>query len=342
MESHDAWILFFLCLLLSLIFNYLILKYSKKLNILMDRGNTSKPQRMHFEDIPRAGGIGIFISIVFALFYTNNALLLLPLIFIFASGILEDLHNSLSPKLRLFLQVLGASLAIYIFNCVITNIGIEIPYYLGVIFSIFCIVGISNSINIIDGFNGLAGGISLMALLSIIVVSYIVGDSNVFYISLALGGAIAGFLLLNFPYGKIFLGDGGAYLIGFIIAFLLIKLTQENNVSAWYGLCIMIYPTFEVIFSIYRKKVLRNIPATSPDSIHFHMLLYKRLVKVNYKTSIFIWILNIPFVFLPILFFNNHLMLIALSIVFIVLYVFIYFGLINFKSKKFKSLKKYF
>ncbi|RAX53910.1 hypothetical protein CCY99_05705 [Helicobacter sp. 16-1353] len=294
---------------------------------------------MHYGDIPRGGGIGIlcslFIAILFGLQY-GFLLLLIPIILVFLSGILEDLHNSLSPKKRLLLQILGAVSVIYLYDCVITDVGFEIPYYFGIIFSIFCIVGIINAINIIDGFNGLAGGFSILVLISIACVSYMVGQIDIFYISIALIGGILGFLLLNFPKGKIFLGDGGAYLLGFLMAFLLITLTQDGGkkVSAWYGVCIMIYPIFEVLFSIYRKKFLREMSAMEPDSVHFHMLVYKRITRSNYKTSILIWIFNIPFIFLPILFYDNIIILMILIFVFICMYLFMYAKIIKFRGLK--------
>lgn len=330
---------FFICLFVAFVIDAFIIKYTKQTGILLDKDSSLKPQKMHYGDIPRAGGIGILCALVVAILFGLKygfLLFLIPVFLIFLSGILEDLHNSLSPKKRLLLQILGAISITYLFECVITDIGIEIPYYVGVVFSIFCIVGVTNAINIIDGFNGLAGGFSILALISIASVSYIVGQIDIFYISIALIGGVFGFLFLNFPKGKIFLGDGGAYLLGFIIAFLLIKLTQDGSgrVSAWYGVCIMIYPIFEVLFSVYRKKFLREMSAMEPDGVHFHMLIYKRITRSNYKTSVLLWIFNIPFVFLPILFFDNIIVLLILILVFIFIYIFIYFSIIKFRGLK--------
>ena len=329
--------IFFISLFIAFVADIFIIKYAQKSGFLLDKSSTIKPQKMHYGDIPRAGGIGIFLAFCFVIFFGLkyiSLLLLVPIFLVFLSGVLEDFKNSLSPKQRLLLQVLAAISAIYFFDCVIVDIGISLPYYLGVVFSVFCIVGIINAINIIDGFNGLAGGFCTLALLSIAFVSYIVGDIKIFYICIGLIGGICGFLILNFPKGRIFLGDGGAYLLGFVLAFLLIKLTQnENNgVSPWYGITIMIYPIFEVLFSIYRKKIIRSMSAMQPDSIHFHMLIYKRITRSNYKTSMFIWALNLPFIFLPILFFDNTFVLIVIAIIFIFIYLFIYFRIIKFAS----------
>lgn len=348
---------FLLTLGLSSIISFLIIKFANNFRIFIDKDSSNKPQKMHLGDIPRAGGISIFVSFSLALlgkgfekafiseiFEPINygfLLFLIPLICVFLSGILEDFSNSLTPKMRLLLQTFGVSVAILIFNCVVINIGFEIPYIVGLILSIFGIVGVINAINIIDGFNGLAGGVSIMILISIAIVSYLTNDESVFYISLALTGSLCGFMLLNFPMGKIFLGDGGAYLSGFVIAFLLIMLTQRNDeISVWYALCVIIYPVFEVLFSIYRRKFIRGTSPTAPDRIHFHTLLYKRHIKVNHQTSIFIWLLNIPVVFLPIFFYQNSLALIGLIIIFIIIYIFIYTKIIKFGGLKLYKEKK--
>ncbi len=347
--------IFIATFLIVLIVDMFIIKWTKKYGILLDKDNTSKPQKMHDGNIPRAGGIGIAIGIVVALLfgvylgYINlqhkefartisrdfgYLLFIIPLGFVFISGILEDFHNSISPKKRLLLQILGASVAIWLFNSVVVDIGFVMPFAIGVAFSVFAITGVINALNIIDGFNGLSSGFSIMVLISITCVSYIVGDYSIFYISIMCIGAILGFMILNFPKGNIFLGDGGAYIIGFLLAYLLIKLTQENGVSAYYGLCVMIYPIFEVLFSAYRRRLVRGTSAMQPDSIHFHTLIFKRLTRSNYKTSIFIWLFNVPFVFLPILFFNNIFVLLALIVIFIALYLFVYFKIIKFGNLK--------
>ena len=155
--------------------------------------------------------------------------------------------------------------------------------------------------------------------------------------------------LVAFAIMKIFLGDGGAYLLGFLVAFLLIILTQDSipvgedlgeslknaifktKVSAYYGLCIAIYPVFEVIFSIWRKKFWRKMSAMKPDSIHFHMVIFKRITKSNHKTSIFIWLFNVPFIALGSVFYDNLPVLIALIALFILLYLYLYFKIIRFK-----------
>ena len=101
--------------------------------------------------------------------------------------------------------------------------------------------------------------------------------------------------------------------------------------SAYYGLCIAIYPVFEVLFSIWRKKFWRKMSAMKPDAVHFHMLIFKRITKINYKTSIFIWLFNVPFIALGSVFYGNATALIALICAFMCLYVYLYFKIVRFK-----------
>ena len=350
--------------LLSFFISCALIKYANHTGKMMDLDSAKKPQKMHFGDVPRAGGVGVFVAfcagivalVAFDKIEAKFLALLIPAILIFTSGILEDFNRPLSPKTRLFLQTLGAISAIVAFpNCVITDIGVELYYDFAVFFTIFCIVGVINAINIIDGFNALAGGYALFVLISIAVVSAFAGNVVVCYIALVLLSAIFGFLVLNFPNAKIFLGDGGAYLVGFLLAFLLVILTQDSAklpsdsanivqsvetlnapsskstfVSAYFGLCVMIYPVFEVLFSIWRRKK-RKLGALTADNLHLHTLIFKRITHSNPKTTIFLLIFNAPFIIVPIFFYDNTPILIALCAVFIALYIVIYKRIIRFK-----------
>ena len=105
----------------------------------------------------------------------------------------------------------------------------------------------------------------------------------------------------------------------------------KTKVSAYYGLCIAIYPVFEVLFSIWRKKLWRKMSAMKPDSIHFHMIIFKRITKINYKTSIFIWLFNLPFIALGSVFYDNVPILVALICLFVASYLYLYFRIIRFR-----------
>lgn len=328
---------------LSFIISYAMIKIAKRTGKMLD--SADKVQKMHFGKIPRGGGVGVFVAfcagiallVAFGKIEAKFLALIIPASFIFTSGILEDFNYALSPKIRLILQTAGAISAIIIFpNCVIVDIGVELYYNLAIIFTLFCMVGVTNAMNIIDGFNGLAGGFALLVLISIAIVSAIVGNVAIFYIALVLISVVLGFLVLNFPNAKIFLGDGGAYFMGFLLAFLLVILTQDSSnniadksVSAYYGLCVMIYPVFEVLFSIWRRK-RRRLSAMSADKLHLHTLIFKRVTHSSIKTSMLLWAINTPFIFTPIFFYDNITILVALIVVFIAIYIFLYLKIIRF------------
>lgn len=328
---------------LSFIISCVMIKIAKRTGKMLD--SADKVQKMHFGKIPRGGGVGVFVAfctgiallVAFGKIEAKFLALIIPANFIFTSGILEDFNYALSPKIRLILQTAGAISAIIIFpNCVIVDIGVELYYNLAIIFTLFCMVGVTNAMNIIDGFNGLAGGFALLVLISIAIVSAIVGNVAVFYIALVLISVVLGFLVLNFPNAKIFLGDGGAYFMGFLLAFLLVILTQDSSnniadksISAYYGLCVMIYPVFEVLFSIWRRK-RRKLSAMSADKLHLHTLIFKRVTHSSIKTSMLLWAINTPFIFTPIFFYDNITILVALIVVFIAIYIFLYLKIIRF------------
>jgi UDP-N-acetylmuramyl pentapeptide phosphotransferase/UDP-N-acetylglucosamine-1-phosphate transferase len=303
-----------------------IIHLSHKHAFFLDHACNDKPQNYHTDTTPRAGGIGIVSGMLFFIFTPLGIKLFLPVFFAFLSGIFEDFHNSLSPKLRLALQSIAALSAILLTGSVVTylGLGIHIPYWAGVVFSTFAIVGMMNAVNIIDGFNGLASGIILFILLSFGITSYQQENFDMFHIILITAGTTFGFFLLNFPKGKIFLGDGGAYLLGFIVSIIGIFLASKyEGVSPWYILAIFIYPVWEVVFSIIRKKYMGHSPF-QPDSNHLHMLIYRQITHSNPKTALFILAAITPFITLSTLYPNKSNSNIAIAALFIFCYVLLY------------------
>lgn len=300
---------------------------SHKKEILIDRGNEDKPQRFHNTHTPRAGGIGVFAANLLLFFTPFGWKFVLAGIFAFLSGILEDISGNLSPKARLILQTLSALIGAFLLGAVLQHTEIfSLPYPLAVMFALFAVVGMTNAINIIDGFNGLAGGVSLMILLSFLIVAMDVGDSFLIDILLVNIGALIGFLLFNYPKGKIFMGDGGAYFIGFIIAESAILLYERNYqlISSFYILATLIYPVWEVLFSIFRRIVINKTSPFHPDKAHLHTLINRRITKSNHKTSLFIWILDAPFLLLALFFYNSKYVLMGICALFVILYVLFY------------------
>lgn len=327
--------LFIYAFLLSLLINIIVIIFTSKHNLFIDSSDSDKPQNFHDDCTPRAGGIGILAGILLLALTSFGLKFIFPIILAFISGIFEDFHNSLSAKLRLLLQVVAASTAVTLTHAVVTylGLGITLPYLVGIIFSIFAIVGMMNAVNIIDGFNGLASGVILFILSSFAFIAYQNNNSELLEVISIITGATFGFFVLVFPKGKIFLGDGGAYMLGFIVAILGIFLAGKyENISPWYVLSLFIYPVWEVIFSIIRKLSMGHSPM-KPDSYHIHMLVHRHLTNNNPLTALFILSTILPFNILSTLYSNNSKINIYLAIIFIILYTVFYWYLSKKESK---------
>ncbi len=276
--------------IISYLTHYRVIRQSLSDGLLVD-DLSDKPQLFHDRPTPRAGGIGIFLTNLLVIFNPIGWKFLASALPAFLAGLADD-FSSISPKVRLIFQALSATLAVFLLDAVIDSIGfgISIPYWLGAILTIIAITGVINALNIIDGFNGLAGGFALLAYISLGYVTYQVGDMTLLEIIFINIAALIGFLLLNFPKGKIFLGDGGAYFLGFSLAVisLLLHHNHPDKVSQWYPLALLIYPVFELGFSIYRRKFLEKKEATLHDNNHLHQLIYRNITRNNPLTTLYI------------------------------------------------------
>ena len=330
--------IFLYAFFISLFTLILIIFFSHKYQLFIDDSNEEKPQNFHEESTPRAGGIGILLGMSLLVALPLGLKFLLSIFLAFLSGIFEDFHNSLSPKLRLILQIIAAFSAVWITNSVVTylGLGINMPYWVGVIFSVFAIVGMMNAVNIIDGFNGLASGVTLLILLSFAIVSYQQNNLEILSIIIISLGSTLGFFILNFPKGKIFLGDGGAYLSGFIVAIIGIFLASKyESVSPWYILAIFIYPVWEVVFSIIRR-LIRGHSALGADANHLHTLIYKHITNNNPLTTLLILFTTLPFMTIATIYPNLSKTNIAVTCCFILYYSIFYYYLYK-KEKKYVS-----
>jgi UDP-N-acetylmuramyl pentapeptide phosphotransferase/UDP-N-acetylglucosamine-1-phosphate transferase len=211
--------------------------------------------------------------------------------------------------------------------------------------TVFAVAGIANSINIIDGFNGLASMCVVIMLGALAYVAFQVGDLFVGTLALAGIGAVLGFFLWNYPAGLIFLGDGGAYFLGFFVAELSILLLIRNpSVSPLFPLLVCIYPVFETLFSIYRRRIIRSVPPSMPDGIHLHSLIYRRmmrwavgdrsaraLTRRNSMTSPFLWFLCMLSVVPAVLFWDSSAWNALFLCLFALVYLALYWRIVRFK-----------
>ncbi len=349
MINHQILIFF-----ISLLTNAVIVILAKKIDVFITDHLHFGPQKFHENPTPRIGGLGIFLAMSGWFIVNNYWIFLLVSIPVFLAGFIEDITKTLHPKVRLFLMSVSGVLAYFLLDAKILKVNLPIvdnilaiPLF-SFLFTIFSLVGIANAVNIIDGFNGLASGVSIMILSSIAFVANSVGDTFIRDVSVVFIFAIFGFFVLNWPFGKIFLGDGGAYFIGFLVGLLAVILVERNSiVSPWFALTVMIYPVWEVVFSFYRKKFLRGLSPFEPDGVHFHMIIYKILVKGifpdkskllrNSISSVFIWTLNFTPVILSTVFYNNTLILMVVCVSFVLVYNTVYKKLIYSKIGNFMN-----
>jgi UDP-N-acetylmuramyl pentapeptide phosphotransferase/UDP-N-acetylglucosamine-1-phosphate transferase len=248
-------------------------------------------QKVHTHPTPRVGGIAIVAGVLVAYLFAHpdRKALLGPLILAgttaFVFGLLEDITKRVSVRIRLLATMACGVLGWAITGHSITDANMPgLDWLLGVTvisvaFTAFAVSGVANAINIIDGFNGLAAGSALIMFTAFGVMTSALGDYDLARICLILVGALAGFFLVNWPLGKLFLGDGGAYFIGFCLAWVaVLLLARHPQVSAWAALLVCGFPVLEVVFSIVRR-LRRKLSPGDADRLHLHSLVKRRLVR---------------------------------------------------------------
>lgn len=223
-------------------------------------------------------------------------MLLLCALPVFGAGLLEDLTKKVSVRMRLLASFLSAALAIWLLNACLSRLdtpGLDelmlfVP--LAVVFTCFAVGGVTNAINIIDGLNGLAAGSVIIMLGGLSAIASWQGDTLVLQLCLTGIAALAGFMLLNFPLGKIFMGDGGAYLAGFWLAECAVLLLVRNpEVSTWAVLLACLYPVWETSFSMFRRHVLTRVSSGAPDIKHFHHMILQQCRPLSQGISEAVW-----------------------------------------------------
>lgn len=328
------------------------------------------PQKFHAKPVPRVGGAGVMAAMLVGVVFAGSTdarasgplwLLVVCSLPAFIAGISEDLTKQVSPRGRLLATAVSAGLAAWLLDAFIgrTHIpGLDpllawAPASLAL--TIFVIAGTAHAINIIDGFNGLASMCVLLMTLSLAFVAFQVGDTFVFTASLITAGAILGFFVWNFPAGLIFLGDGGAYLLGFVLGELSILLVHRNeSVSPMFPLLLCAYPVFETVFTMYRRKLVRGVATSAPDGIHLHTLIYRRLVRWtlennperrrltrrNSMTSPYLWVLCLTSIVPSLLWWNNTSVLAWCLLAFVVAYVWLYARIVRFKTPRWMVFRR--
>jgi UDP-N-acetylmuramyl pentapeptide phosphotransferase/UDP-N-acetylglucosamine-1-phosphate transferase len=251
-----------------------------------------EPQKFHTQSTPRVGGLALLAGVVvaglelplpridIALYWT----LMLALLPAFLGGFVEDVTHRVGAGARLLLTVITAAFAyslagVHFENSDMVWLNTALAFApFGYAALLFAVAGVAHAMNLIDGYNGLASGFALITLAAMGYVANGAGDALVTTLCYATVAATLGFFFFNYPRGRIFLGDGGAYLLGCIIALAGAMLILRNpRVSPWFPLALVIYPVWETLFSVMRRAFLYGTEIGQPDARHLHSLVYRRL-----------------------------------------------------------------
>ena len=326
------------------------------------------PQRFHAGHVPRLGGLALLMGVAIGwgmgvaqtMFFGDPASLrlgpwvglwmaaLMPAVL---GGMAEDATQRLAVRWRLALTGLTGVLALTLLGLNVPRLDLSwldgwmasMPWF-GCGIALLAVTGLPHAFNIIDGYNGLAGAVALAVCLALVHVALQVGDRSLAVLVAATAGATVGFLVWNYPRGLLFAGDGGAYVWGVVIAIASISLVQRNPaVSPWFPVLLLIYPVWETVFSIYRKLV-RGVSPGVADALHFHQLIYRRIVRGvfdddisrrmlsrNNRTSPYLWAFTMLTVVPAVLAWQNTVLLIVFTGLFVVSYVVAYLAIVRVK-----------
>lgn len=255
-------------------------------------------------------------------------------------GLAEDISQKIGVLTRLFATLFSGAIAWYLTGVVVQNTGVpmldgllsDMP--IAVVFTVFVIGGFTNAVNLIDGFNGLAAGSVAIMLSAVGLIALNEGDSPLASVCFVVAVCALGFGAVNWPLGKLFLGDGGAYFLGFLLAWVAILLPMRNpKVNALATLLVCVYPVLEVGFSVRRRLRRVGYHLWQPDKVHLHHLIHRRVIchlipnagetVKNSFTSTICWLFVVLTAPWAVLFYRNtHILIAAIGVA-----IFIYFSL---------------
>lgn len=333
------------------LFLFLLIFFKKFISTYFLVQKYDAEQKIHSGEVFRFGGLSLMIFFFFAdifyyreTFFSNIIILsFLPLAFI---GLIEDLFHNTSAKLRLCVIFLTAFTFFYLLDSSFPRIDFpplqflfnnEIFLYIFFVFSISVVV---NGFNFIDGINGLATISTISVFTCILLLSVKFDDLSFANDIIILLIPFVIFFFVNYPLGKVFLGDLGSYLGGYIVASIIILFfTRHPEIKTWGAILLLFYPSFEVLFSFLRKLYNKKSPL-SADLNHLHTLLFFYIYSYTGNKLLsnsaaifplaFFWLLpSIIFYF-----YYNNLSIIILSIFFeIICYFVFYIILIKYKLR---------
>lgn len=351
---YDAFMAFAASLVICI-----LLVLTKAWHGALSMDSTTGVQKFHTKPTPRIGGIAIAAGVLAGFAASSHlpdaaekrailSAILLAGLPAFIFGLLEDLTKKVSVKVRLLATMASGVLGWGITGITISHVDVPgLDWLLGftlisVVFTAFAVGGVANAINIIDGFNGLTAGTALIMLTAFGLIARQVEDIPLAFTCLVIAGAVLGFFCVNWPRGKIFLGDGGAYFLGFTLAWIAVLLPERNaSISPWSSLLVCSYPIIEVGFSYVRKSFREGYHPSQPDGVHLHMLANRRWAKKwfanssqttqNGLTSPFLWLYALVSCVGAVIFYKSTFLTIFVFISSIIIYLLLYSKLALFR-----------
>ena len=246
-------------------------------------------QAMHFKPTPRVGGIAIFAAFCVSFFFApvslgnSYGLFIMATSILFMVGLLEDLGSRVSPLNRLLAAVISSLAVILLLGIWLPRIDIPgldallANWLVGVPITVLLTAGLANGFNMIDGANGLASMTAITAAVALSLIADQAGYAAMVQLTMMLAAGILGFFLVNYPFGLIFLGDAGAYTLGFVLSWFGITiLINAPEASPWAILLTMFWPIADMLLAIYRRY-RRNADAMTPDRLHAHQMVMRGL-----------------------------------------------------------------
>lgn len=259
------------------------------LGFVTRRADMAAVQAAHRRPTPRIGGLALLVGLLSMVFMISAdlaprfGLFLLSLCPVVIAGLLEDLGRPVSPRIRLLAAVLSSLIAVTLLDLWVPRLhvpGLDTLFEwapLAILFTLIATAGVCNGFNLIDGMNGLAAGVGVIVTLAMALVAACGGASILVELNLMVTAALMGFLVFNYPWGRLFLGDAGAYSLGYVLAWFAISLMwRVPELTPWALLLIFFWPIADTFFAIYRRRRSgRSI--TRPDRLHFHQLVMRAL-----------------------------------------------------------------